>query len=314
MPPSLVLTALATEALEVLYQHRLLSTPQIRQILIPSGSERSAARVMDELKARRLVDCVRARATAGLGHRLWFVTKLGAEVVEAVPERAEARRRLLTPELAAGQLQAHTLAVNDVGIAFLLAARKRDHDFGPHSWRHEIAHELSRGQRGGRGLLIADAVIRYWMTLPDRRTAVRYRFIELDRATGLVDDVASKLVRYARLRDEWGQRHSTRTAHEDGAPGWPLLYRHFPGIILVLANPGRASLQSRLASLVVLCRAEAEIGGADGLAVSFVFFDELITRGPFAPTFHRISDDRPVNWLGEEVSDEPAVGELEVAC
>src|SRR5215472_14872687 len=265
MPPSLVLTALATEALEVLYQHRLLSTPQIRQILIPSGSERSAASVMDELKARRLVDCVRARATAGLGHRLWFATPLGAEVAEAVPNRAEARRRLLTPELAAGQLQAHTLAVNDVGIAFLLAARQRGHDFGPHSWRHEIAHELGRGPRRGGGLLIADAVIRYWMRLPNGQTAVRYRFVELDRATGLVDDVAGKLARYARLREVWGQRRSAGAGREEDAPAWPLLYRHFPGIIVVLANPRRANLHSRLASLISLCLAEPEIGGADGL-------------------------------------------------
>ena len=313
MPPRLVLSTLAAEALELLYQHRLLSTPQVRQILVPDGSVRSAARVLDELKARGLADCVRARRSPGFGHRLWFDTQLGAEVVEAVPNRAEARRRLLTPELAAGQLQAHTLAVNDVGIAFLLAARQRGHDFGPHSWRHEIAHELGRGSRRGGGLLIADAVIRYWMRLPNGQTAVRYRFIELDRATGLVDDIAGKLMRYARLREVWGQRRSAGAGREDDTPSWPLLYRHFPAIIVVLANPGRANLQSRLASLVALCLAEPEIGGADGLSVSFVFFDELIASGPFAPIFHRIGDQRSVNWLGEEVSDEPTGRDLEVA-
>ncbi len=313
MPPSLVLSTLAAEALELLYQHRLLSTPQVRQILIPGATERSAARLLDELKTRDLVDCVRARTATGLGHRLWFVTQLGAEVVEAVPNRAEARRRLLTPALAGGQLQAHTLAVNDVGISFLLAARERGHDFGPNSWRHEIAHELGRGPRRGGGLLIADAVIRYWMSLPDGRTAVRYRFIELDRATGLVDDVAGKIARYARLRDVWGLHRSTGGGHDADAPAWPLLYRHFPGIIVVLANPGRANLHHRLVSLDALCRAEPDFGGPDGISVSFVFFDELVKSGPFASIFHRIGDQRRVNWLGQEAGDAPASGELEVA-
>jgi hypothetical protein len=56
-------------------------------------------------------------------------------VVEAVPNRAEMRRRLLMSAMASGQLQAHTLAVNDVGIAFLAAARER----GPRFWPLVVA-------------------------------------------------------------------------------------------------------------------------------------------------------------------------------
>ncbi len=313
MAPSLVLPRLAAEAVDLLYQHRLLSTPQVREILIPAYTERSVVRVMDELKARQLADCVRGRTAAGLGHRLWFLTQLGAEVVEAVPNRAESRRRLLTPTIAAGQLQAHTLAVNDVGIAFLRAARERGHDFGPYSWRHEVAHELGRRVRRGRGLVIADAVLRYWMTLPNGGTAVRYRFIELDRANRLVDDAAGKLARYAQLRQAWGERQAIGSNNTDEeAPSWPLLYRHFPSIILVLANAGRANLRRRLASLLALCRADAEMGARDGVPVSFVFFEELMELGPFAPIFRRLADQRPVNWLGQEADDVPAPGDLEV--
>ena len=314
MPPSLVLTRLAAEALELLYQHRLVSTPQVRQTLCPGYTERSVIRFMDELKARGLADCVRARGATGPGHRLWFVTRLGAEVVEAVPNRAETRRRLLTPALAAGQLQAHTLAVNDVGIAFLTAARERGHDFGPQSWRHEVGHDLGRRARRGGGLLIADAVIRYWMSLPDGRTSVRYRFIELDRANRLVDDAAAKLARYARLREVWGEpRFSSGTGLEDESPAWPLLYRHFPGVIFVLANSDRVNLDRRLTSLLALCRADVDISGRNGISVFFVFFAELVRRGPFAPIFQRMGDQRRVNWLGEEVNDEPSGVELEMA-
>src|SRR2546427_2896875 len=187
MPRDIALPALAAEALDLLYQHRLLSTPQLREILTPSYTERSVVRLLDLLRERELAASVQARTTTGRGHRTWFLTERGAEVVEAVPNRAEARRRLLTPALAAGQLQAHTLAVNDVGISFLRAARERGHDFGPHSWRHEVAHGLGAPTGKSRSLVIGDAVFRYWMTLPDCRIAVRYRFVELDRANRLVD-------------------------------------------------------------------------------------------------------------------------------
>lgn len=47
----------------------------------------------------------------------------------------EAPPKLLGPREAAGPLRAHTLAVNEVGIAFLRAARERGEECGPHSWR-----------------------------------------------------------------------------------------------------------------------------------------------------------------------------------
>jgi hypothetical protein len=60
------------------------------------------------------------------------------------PGRVETRRKLLSPMDARGPLRAHTLAVNDVGIAFLKAARPRAEDeCGPLAWRHEVAHPIS---------------------------------------------------------------------------------------------------------------------------------------------------------------------------
>jgi len=308
MQPEFALHASAAEALDLLYQHRLLSTSQLHELLTPYA-RRSVVRLLDGLADRELATAVRLRTRpGGWGQRLWFLTHLGAEVVESVPDRAETRRRLLTPALAGGVLQAHTLAVNDVGIAFVRAARQHNHDFGPYSWRHEIAHDL--GRRAGRssGQVIADSVLRYWMPLPAGRIAVRYRFVELDRANRLVDDVAGKLARYVLLREVWGERRAAGRTEEHG-PGWPMLYRHFPGIIVVLANAARANLQRRLANLLALCRADPELGSPDGVSVSFVFFDELMARGPFAPIFWRLEGERPVNWLGQEddrLAAEPA--------
>ncbi len=302
----------AAEALELLYQHRLLSTPQLHELLAARYAERSVVRLLDRLSERGLAAAVQTRTeTWRRGHRLWFLTEPGAEVVEAVPDRAETRRRLLTPALAAGQLQAHTLAVNDVGLAFMRAARQRSHDFGPYSWRHEVAHDLGRR---ARGQVIADSVLRYWMPLPSGRIAVRYRFVELDRANRLVDDVAGKLTRYGLLREVWSERRAAGRDASDEAPSWPMLYRHFPGIIVVLANAGRANLQRRLGNLLALCRADPELGSPDGVAVSFVFFDELMARGPFAPIFWRLEGERPVSWLGQEDDQVVADGASEVGA
>src|SRR5262245_57142919 len=269
MPRNSALPIPAAETLDLLYQHRLLSTPQLHELLGSRYAERSVVRLLDRLSQRGLVTSVPARTeTWRRGHRLWFLTEPGAEVVEAVPDRAETRRRLLTPALAAGQLQAHTLAVNDVGIAFMRAAQERNHDFGLYSWRHEVAHDLGRRMGRGRGQVIADSVLRYWMPLPAGRIAIRYRFVELDRANRLVDDVAGNLSRYALLREVWSMRRAAGHETADEAPGWPMLYRHFPGIVVVLANPGRANLQRRLANLLALCRADPELGSPDGVSVS----------------------------------------------
>jgi Replication-relaxation len=299
MRRDLALSIPAAVALELIYHHRLLSTPQVHEILAGPYTERSVVRLLDQLRDRELVASLHVRRPGGRqGHRLWFLTQLGAEVVEAAPGRAETRRRLLTPALAAGQLQAHTLAVNDVGLAFMRAARVRGDDFGPYSWRHEVAHDLGRRLGKGRGQVIADAVLRYWMPLADGRIAVRYRFVELDRANRLVDDVAGKLARYAELREVWDERPRTGREAGDEAPAWPTLYRHFPVIVVVLANAARANLQRRLSNLFALCRADPE-GSPDGVSVYFVFFEDLRARGPFAPIFRRREAERPVNWLGQ---------------
>ncbi len=315
MLPSVSLRPEASQALDVLYQHRLLCTRQLREILLPGNSTRWMNRLLAGLAAQDLVATIRARRPGpGRGQRLWYLTQLGAEVVEAAPHPAETRRRLLTPAQAGGPLQAHTLAVNDSAIAFLRAARERGHDFGPYSWRHEVAHDLGRSGRRSRGSPIADAVLRYWMTEPGGRTAPRYRFIELDRANQVVDDVVGKLVRYAGLYRLWQERQAVGQAPSDGMPDWPLLYRAFPNVIVVLANPDRANLRRRMANMIALCRADPDIRTGDGVSVSFCFHHELVERGPFAPIFRRLEDERWVNWLGQEGEQQPDSPDREVTA
>src|SRR5258708_36259676 len=148
--PARFLPAGAMQALAAIYQHRLVSTSQRRQMVLPGRSLRCTQQVLAGLGSRSLAASVPVqRPWPAPGERAWFATERGAALVESVPTRPETRRRLLTPELAAGPLQAHTLAVNDVGIAFLRAARARDHGFRPPAWRPAVARDPREGPRPG---------------------------------------------------------------------------------------------------------------------------------------------------------------------
>ena len=138
-------------------EHRVLSTAQVRAIHFPDRSLRRAQQVLAYLQRAGLVAYVEARRAP---RRLWFLTERGADCVVDAGE-VERRPKVLAPEQAAGPLRAHTLGVNEVGISFLQAARERGDEFGPLSWRHEVAHPLNRGRGRARRSLIADAVLNY---------------------------------------------------------------------------------------------------------------------------------------------------------
>ena len=105
-----------------------------------------------------LADHARAPAAAA---GLWFATEAGIDAV-APPGRLRTARPPLLDEQVRGVLSAHTLAVNEAAIAFLRAARERGEEFGPLSWRHEVAHPLRPGARGRRArAVIADALLTY---------------------------------------------------------------------------------------------------------------------------------------------------------
>ncbi len=190
------LGATAVTVLESLNQHRLLSTSQVHELHMPRASRRWA---QDQLALLREVEL--AESTWLPGRRLlWHLTERGVDAAATIPSRAETRRKVISPEQAAGPLQGHTIAVNDVGLAFVRAARERDDECGPFDWLHEVAHSL--GPPPGRRMpeqLISDAVLTYQLAEAKGQTSIAYRFIELDRATRSAADLAHRLGRYARL-------------------------------------------------------------------------------------------------------------------
>jgi hypothetical protein len=315
----------AVAIMESLYQHRLLTTEQLRVLHTPDATAGWTRRVLRSLSGRGLVDRVRGPATRSL----WYLTEPGADTIEAAGTLAEPRRRLTTSAQAAGPLRAHTLAVNEVGIAFVRAAREREDECGSGSWRHEIAHPISRtwGRRPAE-LVVADALLTYLQIGADGGLILHQRFIELDRGTARpAEQLASKIARYTRLREYTGapidrQDRAGRTgaspARAPERPLWRNHYRSFPHLLIVLADQSRERTRTRIQRTLALHGSDPTLGAGETRAcegraatvpVSFVALEDLTKHGPFAPVF--ISAEHPgqaVDWLGRAQKEEPQMG------
>lgn len=293
VPPRIGPTAVAI--LESLGQHRLLLTRQVHALHTPDTTRRWTERQLAGLRSAGL-----ATGTRLPGRRLlWHLTERGAEALAAIPSRAEARCKVIAPEQAAGALHQHTIAVNDVGIAFAEAARGSEDECGPFNWFHEIAHPL--GPPPGRRTpeqLIADAVLTYQLAEPGGQTSIAYRFIELDRATRSAADLARRLGRYARLY------HRTVPTEEAGGEPvelWSRLYPVFPAVLVVLAGRPRDRLEDRRRTVLALCDQDPDLTETPEVEVSICLLDELAEHGPFAPICRTVAEPgRAVDWLGEE--------------
>lgn len=286
------LPAVAVEVLESVHQHRLLSLAQIHALHTPRASLRWTQWLVGELYAHGLVRFVRGAGAA----KLWYVSARGADAVEALPTRAETRRKVVAPAQAAGPLRQHTLAVNDAGIAFVEAARERGEECGPFSWRHEMAHPIGRRPGRARGeLLIADALLAYLQPRADGEATVLYRFLELDRATLPADALAEKLTRYARLYQYVPDRAARKSE-----PAWRAHYPAFPPVHVLLAGASPAALARRIERVVAIAQDDPELRRARRVQVSFASLADLLGQGPFAEIFVALADpSRLVNWLGE---------------
>jgi hypothetical protein len=263
--------------------HRLLTARQLRALNAPQAGSRWTEKVMARLIARGLVDFV----YAGGSRRVYYLTADGQRSVDPT-----GRGRGAAGAHAAGPLRAHTLAVNDVGLAFVQAARMRGDEFGIEGWRHEVAHSIGQPAPGRRSeLVIADAVLTYLQHLQDGGLAFHYRFLELDRATQPTADLAAKLARYARL--------ATYTTNKHKEPLWQLTYPVFPEILVVLDGATRAALRRRAMTVLTLCQADPRLRSAPEVTISTCLLDDLTQHGPWAPIFERLHADQPTTWTGE---------------
>ena len=278
--------------LEGLDRHRLLSTTQLHALYTPRSSLRWTQLLLDRLRDSGLAEA--ARTPGGLG--LWHLTPRGVATIEPIVGDGR-RRKAISPEQAAGPLREHTLAVNEVGLAFVEAARERGDECGPLAWRHEVVHSLGRppGQRRPE-LLIADALLTYQQNGPGDEVSFHYRFVELDRATMGAERLVEQLTRYPRL---YNRTLPATDPLEEPEPAWAEHYPVFPAVIVVLAGlpPGRLA---RRRETVLGLLAEDTDAAAREVSISICALDELLSRGPFAPIFRDLRNpEKPVDWLGE---------------
>jgi hypothetical protein len=285
------LPAVAPSVLAGLYQHRLLTTLQVHALYTPAAGQRWTRKVLAALAQRGLVDRVRGPGTLSC----WYLTDTGADAVEDTGPRGEQRRRVPTRAQAEGLLKRHTLAVSDVGIAFVKAARQRGDECNSDSWRHEIAHPISHGgARRPAQLVVADALLTYLQTADDGALVMHQRFVEVDRGTERpADQLAGKLARYTRLRTY------TPSGDDHAEPLWRGYYRAWPHVLIVLADQSPARVAQRIARVLALYESDPAKGQRRAIPFSFVGLADLTEHGPFTPIFTNPTHAEPVDWLGK---------------
>ncbi|MGW9047319.1 replication-relaxation family protein [Streptomyces lydicus] len=300
------LSQLGQEILPVLYRHRLLTAGQLTQLLRPAAtSTRYIRRQLEVLHGRGLVDAS-VRRTSRAGELLWYTTPLGCEVVESGGELAPRAYRM-TEDAAASQLQEHTLAVNDMGLAFVQHARRLGDECGPLDWDPEVAHRVRDGDSrlGDEAFLVPDSVLRYIHTTPTgdggQQRMLLTIFCEIDRATMSIARLAAKLHAYARYA-----RYIPQPALGRGRPkaggyrreAWRALYPSFPRLLLVLDGASPSQLAKRTDDLRALAAADARLQPAADLQAGVTTLEQLRTYGPFAPIVTPVlGDPEPTDVL-----------------
>ncbi len=272
------------EVIASIAQHRALSTEQVREIHYPQNRARWAQRVLARIEAAGHVAHVDLRRAP---RRLWFTTASGLELVREAGIVSE-ELRLFSAEQVAGRFWNHTYAVNGAAIAFLRAARDRGDDFGPLSWRHEVAHPVGPKGAPYRRRVVADALLTYVRGSQSADDVfLEQRFLELDRATRSIEGTAGNLAEYARL------------ARARGPADWRRRYIAFPPVVCILAGADRNALVRRRTAILALLRSNRQLADAEEVRISVALVEDLSTAGPFAPIFWELREPGvEVDWLG----------------
>lgn len=289
---------IAEQLLAAIAEHRLLTVEQLRVLCgwrddaDCYASRQYISRQLHALEALGYVGSVRRRG--GLGG-VWFVTQLGADAAALANGPPDRRIIVLRPSQVRARTQAHTLAVNAVGVAFTRWARR---DGDACAWSNEVSHKVMEGAGPSKGLLNADAYLRYESQLGLDQWAFRGFFVELDRGHMTAGQLGEKLRRYGQF--------ATFTVRGAAGPAWQAFYSRFPTVLYVFASPKqrrrgesteafaartRPQLLDRVASLAAYCDADPLVRRAVDAAmphgavlrVRLCLLEDLERRGPREP-------------------------------
>ncbi|WP_351233338.1 replication-relaxation family protein [Streptomyces sp. NPDC002133] len=279
----------AQQAAQVIYQHRLVSTRQMHQLITPHHTRAEyLRRQLHTLRATGLAETV-GRRISGQTELLWWLTEKGARAVESVGLLPQRPYRM-SPEAALGPLQEHTLATVETGLAFVEWARRLGHECGPLDWSPETAHYYRDDARPGEDLsLIPDAVLNYVHTNQQakQRTLLTY-FIEVDRTQMTIARLAQKLHAYAAYHDFTPQQAAGRGAKSGRrvttTPAWRYRYPVFPRLLMVLTGASDSRLNRRIADLRSLAASDPTLTSTT-LRAGVTTIVQLQRHGPFQPIF-----------------------------
>ncbi|MFF2902332.1 replication-relaxation family protein [Streptomyces sp. NPDC057966] len=275
------------QAVQVIYQHRLVSTGQLHQLITPHHTRAEyLRRQLHALRKAGLAETV-GRRTSGQTELLWWLTDKGANAVESVGLLPQRPYRM-SPEAAQGPLQEHTLATVETGLAFVDWSRRLGHECGPLDWSPETAHYYRDDARPGEDLsLVPDAVLNYVHTQAKQRTLLTF-FIEVDRTQMTIARLAQKLHAYAAYHDFVPQQPSGRgpraSRRTTSTPAWRYRYPAFPRLLLVLTGASEERLARRIADLRSLAASDPALS-TTGLRAGVTTLNHLRDRGPFEPIF-----------------------------
>lgn len=282
---------LRDQCLHAIVTHRMLTIDQLHRLL-GSTKNQIYKRVADLARAG-WVEAVGVKGVGNSTLKVWLPTAAGVDRALADPDL---HRRHVPKPASHRSLVAHTLAVNEVGLAFVEEARRHEgHECDAFAWEHEVAHSLSSNRQTQR--LIADAVLSYLMPAPGGGISLARRFIELDRGTEAVHILHDKLRRYARYK-------AYESSGRDGAaePYWQQRYVTWPAVLVVVgANPAKSTdaMFRRISTVIQLLTADP-LFAQHSVPVLMCHFDELVTHGPMKPIWWRPGSTVPVSFTGDE--------------
>ncbi|WP_051718135.1 replication-relaxation family protein [Streptomyces megasporus] len=274
------------QVLACLFQHRAATTVQLLRMLTPRPHPEYLRKCLRALRRNELA------ASIDLYHRpsVWFLTDQGRATVAQWPQFVD-RRPHRAGRSAMGMRSLHTLTVTRTALAFLADAQARGDDFSPLDWTPEVSHPIRDGAADGRRMLVADALLRYTRVHPSR--ALLRAFVEVDRATQSSEQLASKLIAYARFHSAPpipSGRHAA-TSRPTVAAAWQRSYPVFPRVLFVLTGAGPRALTQRIADLQTMVRqhplveqfaAEVPLGAA--------VLEDLEQRGASAAVWSALDD------------------------
>jgi len=307
----------AARLLGALADHRLLTVEQLRVLCgwrPDVGRYVSRQWISDQLNGLKELGYVRpGRQRVGRG-KVWSVTKQGATAAELDDGAADRRIVVLRSSQIHARTQAHTLAVNQVGVTF--AHWAHEHPGDACGWTNEVAHKVLEGAALSKGLLRPDAYLRVDCQLQPGQWAFLSAFVELDRDSKTVQQLGEQLRRYVLFK-----RYSPRGAQ---APAWQTFYGQFPTVLVVFDSrqrqrPGepteafvahtRSHLEERLDALSAFCDADPMLHQALGidapevpaepeLRVRCCLLADIERHGPYEPIFIDPATGERSNLLG----------------